>query len=164
MGTEILRPQDCLVRPVPSLLNRRRFSPNNPSPRNKFSRNAPTSPETRRQRESSKPQKLVNGQVTILKRGEPIEEKIKGKLERSCTASDAAVFGEARLRLAPAIITKEIRLICISEDEYAGSAFSTSPSPRALPIPTFPKKDSSASSNVVDHSATRGLRRLLRLE
>ncbi|XP_039129752.1 uncharacterized protein LOC120265844 [Dioscorea cayenensis subsp. rotundata] len=44
-------------------------------------------------------------------------------------------------------------------DEYAGSAFAMSPSPRSLPLPRFCRKDA-----FVDLSATRGLRRLLRLD
>ncbi|KAH7676842.1 hypothetical protein IHE45_07G044100 [Dioscorea alata] len=44
-------------------------------------------------------------------------------------------------------------------DEYAGSAFAMSPSPRSVPLPRFCRKDA-----LVDLSATRGLRRLLRLD
>ncbi|CAN1274678.1 hypothetical protein LINPERPRIM_LOCUS15472 [Linum perenne] len=43
---------------------------------------------------------------------------------------------------------------------YAGSAFAVSPSPSALPLPSFSKKKQVS----VDDSATRDLRRLLRLD
>ncbi|OIW00044.1 hypothetical protein TanjilG_26381 [Lupinus angustifolius] len=48
-------------------------------------------------------------------------------------------------------------------DVYAGSTFSVvAPSPSALPLPSFPTMKKSSSA--VDDSASRDLRRLLRLE
>ncbi|XP_062211083.1 uncharacterized protein LOC133912393 [Phragmites australis] len=44
---------------------------------------------------------------------------------------------------------------------YAGPAFSASPEPSSLPMPQFPVKKAVA---VVDDSATRDLRRILRLD
>ncbi|KAJ1269248.1 hypothetical protein BS78_07G196300 [Paspalum vaginatum] len=44
---------------------------------------------------------------------------------------------------------------------YAGPAFSTSPEPSSLPLPHFPAKKQAA---LVDDDATRGLRRILRLD
>ncbi|GJN05209.1 hypothetical protein PR202_ga22819 [Eleusine coracana subsp. coracana] len=48
-------------------------------------------------------------------------------------------------------------------DVYAGPAFSTSPEPSSLPLPQFPVKKTAAVA-FVDDAATRGLRRILRLE
>ncbi|CAL0325828.1 unnamed protein product [Lupinus luteus] len=54
-------------------------------------------------------------------------------------------------------------MFTVSTDVYAGSAFSVvAPSPSALPLPSFPIKK--RTSPAIDDSATRGLRRLLRLE
>ncbi|XP_051126838.1 uncharacterized protein LOC127248515 [Andrographis paniculata] len=54
--------------------------------------------------------------------------------------------------------------ICISTpqkiDEYAGSGFTVSPAPQSLPVPSFCNK----KIRSVDDSATRDLRRLLRLD
>ncbi|RWV94784.1 hypothetical protein GW17_00042655 [Ensete ventricosum] len=120
MGTEVLRPHDCLLRPSLALRN---------------------SKPIRRRRDSSlkrsaKPRHpapcgghLVVGQVAILRR-----------------AAEAAHPDEV----------------------YAGSGFVLSPSPRALPLPTFSRKKegsaATAAAAVVDCSATRDLRRLLRLD
>lgn len=70
--------------------------------------------------------------VTILRRGESLDSKIK-----------AAETG----RLAPA-------------DMYAGSGFAVSPAPSSLPLPSFSKKKQAS----IDDSATRDIKRLLRLE
>ncbi|CAA6654173.1 unnamed protein product [Spirodela intermedia] len=49
-------------------------------------------------------------------------------------------------------------------ETYAGSAFSLSPSPRALPLPRFSsKKPWDGGAIAVDLSATKDLRRLLGL-
>lgn len=48
-----------------------------------------------------------------------------------------------------------------NSDVYAGSAFSQSPSPSSLPLPTFSRKREGLA--VVDDTATRDLRRLLRI-
>ncbi|KAL3012083.1 hypothetical protein AAZX31_07G235300 [Glycine max] len=50
----------------------------------------------------------------------------------------------------------------VKSEVYAGSAFAVSPSPEALPLPSFSTKKQ--DSVAVDDSATRDLRRLLRLE
>lgn len=51
-------------------------------------------------------------------------------------------------------------LVAVKSEMYAGSAV-VSPSPSALPLPSFFTKQ---SSTAFDSSATRDLRRLLRLE
>lgn len=52
--------------------------------------------------------------------------------------------------------------VAVKSDVYAGSVCAVSPSPSALPLPSFPTKKQ--SSVAFDDSATRDLRRLLRLE
>ncbi|XP_074576294.1 uncharacterized protein LOC141832819 [Curcuma longa] len=163
MGTEVLRPQDCLLRPSPALRN---------------SRPQPPPRQLRRRREGSPKQpgkpSLTMGQVTILRRGEslPAAQPKGGGADRPADASvvwDPAVFDVERLGPDPAFIPKQIRLkppapeaATQARDEYAGSAFHLSPSPRALPLPTFSRAKEAPPA--VDSFATKDLRRLLRLE
>ncbi|KAK9086630.1 hypothetical protein Syun_029024 [Stephania yunnanensis] len=95
-----------------------------------------------------------NGQVVILKRGESLDLKRKTENSVKRTVSDS--------------IPKQIRIRdrTSSGDEYAGTAFFLSPpSPRALPLPSFSKKTQAAECAVAVHdSATKDLRRLLRLD
>ncbi|KAG6527434.1 uncharacterized protein LOC122040883 [Zingiber officinale] len=159
MGTEVLRPQDCLLRSSPALRN---------------SRPQPPPRQLRRRREGSPKQpakpRLAMGQVTILRRGEslPTAQPKGDGADRPADASvgwDPAVFAVERLGPDPALIPKQIRLkppAPEAPDEYAGSAFHLSPSPRALPLPTFSRTKEAPPA--VDSSATKDLRRLLRLE
>ncbi|KAK3189851.1 hypothetical protein Dsin_029412 [Dipteronia sinensis] len=73
--------------------------------------------------------------VSILRRGESLDSKIK-----SSGAADAG-------RLGPAAM-------------YAGSGFAVSPAPSSLPLPSFSKKKQTS----IDDSATRDIKRLLRLD
>ncbi|MGD7217426.1 proline-rich nuclear receptor coactivator motif-containing protein, partial [Ralstonia pseudosolanacearum] len=50
-----------------------------------------------------------------------------------------------------------------SGDVYAGSTFDMSPSPRALPLPKFSLRKEAVAISTVDDSATKDLRRLLRI-
>lgn len=80
---------------------------------------------------------------------------------------DLIVFGTERLGPEPTALVKPVRLRSISVDGYAGSAFSMSPSPRALPLPSFWRKSAVGDDDAgdeVDLPATQDLRRLLRLE
>ncbi|CAK9180890.1 unnamed protein product [Ilex paraguariensis] len=111
----------------------------------------------------------VMGKVTILRRGQSLDSfdsKIKSEkmtpLKKS--GDDLAVYGTGRLGPDPGMVPKQIRLSPVagnglSGGVYAGSAFSMSPSPRSLPLPSFFYK-----KQAVEDSATRDLRRLLRLE
>ncbi|KAL6188673.1 hypothetical protein ACLB2K_040064 [Fragaria x ananassa] len=176
MGTEILRPQDCLIERI-------RVSPtfSRPSSYNIFYRNGPIpvqqqrrsgKPAVRAEQRRPEPAALVSkksGQsssddlmkaekVTILRRGEPLSRMKKaasdGRLER---------LGPGP---GPTVVPKEVRIVDLSTpviDMYAGSAFAMSPEPSSLPLPSFSRKKKQASRSF-DDSATRDLRRLLRLE
>lgn len=94
--------------------------------------------------------------VTILRRGEPMSRLKKA-------ASDGRL---ERLRPGPTVVPKEVRIVDLRTpvtDMYAGSAFAMSPEPSSLPLPSFSRKNKQASRSF-DDSATRDLRRLLRLE
>ncbi|XP_047313384.1 uncharacterized protein LOC124916678 [Impatiens glandulifera] len=166
MGKEILRrPQDCrlIKRTVfsPAVIHHRkrgcyrnpRFIGNKKSPAN----------ERRFENGVKNSNDLVIGRVRILKRGESPQTKAAVEIER-----------KARRISADDVITSRINRVgsdtLMMEDDddggvgggvemnmYAGSAFSMSPSPKSLPLPSFFNK-------TVDDSATRGLRRLLRLD
>ncbi|KAK4794677.1 hypothetical protein SAY86_012671 [Trapa natans] len=174
MGTEVLRPQDYLNRRIgvsPAAFPRRRTC-NNGS----FSSN----PKSNRKQQAARPDKmdrrsavsepaisktsrcgdlradsksgLVMEKVTILRRGESLDSKLRSigvKEQRRGLAPSRIPSAEAR---SPAS--------CGRCDMYAGSAFFASPEPSSLPLPSFPKKNLSD----MDDSATRDLRRLLRLD
>ncbi|CAL9054493.1 uncharacterized protein LOC135675410 [Musa acuminata AAA Group] len=165
MGTEVLRPQDCLVRPSPTLRNhkplrrRRDASPKEPA----------------KPRSLAGAARLAMGRVTILRRGESLEAMMAKKGEPTSTPVadlDRAVLGAEPLGPDPATIPREFRLLppvaapLLPDDMDAATGFVLSPSPRALPLPRFSrrKEGSPATAAVVDCSATRDLRRLLRLE
>ncbi|URE12398.1 hypothetical protein MUK42_23279 [Musa troglodytarum] len=162
MGTEVLRPQDCLVHPSPTLQNhkplrrRRDANPKQPAKPRSLAGGA----------------RLAMGRVTILRRGESLEAK-KGEPTSAAVADlDRAVLGAEPLGPDPVTIPREFRLLppvaapLLPHDMYAASGFVLSPSPRALPLPRFSrrKEGSAATAAVVDCPATRDLRRLLRLE
>ncbi|RWR93663.1 hypothetical protein CKAN_02292700 [Cinnamomum micranthum f. kanehirae] len=179
MGTEILHPQDCLIqrlRAVPSISPRRKQH-TNPRTCRKQAKRSPQ-PDLRKSYPedcSPKPGKsLVPGQVMILKRGESLDSK-KSEFKRSdlkksvsLNEADLVVCGTERLGPDPDLVPKQIRMkesVPLRTDMYAGSAFSQSPSPRLLPLPNFSfKKGTAAAAAVVDDSATKDLRRLLRLD
>ncbi|XP_008795120.2 uncharacterized protein LOC103710956 [Phoenix dactylifera] len=145
MGTEILRPQDCLNRRSPTLFPRRK-----PNPR-PFSKSAP-----KRREGSPKPAKTAGGEA----------KKKGGAVELFAVAAggwDPAVLGTGRLGPDPDMIPREVRLRVA--EVYAGAGFAISPSPTSLPLPSFSGRSLSSPAIVpVDDSATRDLRRLLRLE
>lgn len=189
MGTEILRPQDCLIqrlRVTPNVFPRRkcfygntrtnrkpavrtersdrpkRFT--NPSPEALISKR-PSSDDLKSSatRSNSSP---VMGQVKILRRGESFDTKI------NCDVINNDLDLIQRLGPdVPEMVPKQIRIndtksflspVSVRSDVYAGSSCSMSPSPRSLPLPSFYKKKQVISP--VDDSATRDLRRLLRLD
>ncbi|OIV95813.1 hypothetical protein TanjilG_20263 [Lupinus angustifolius] len=169
MGTEVLRPQDYFIerignpRPSVSAFSRRRSNFNDhtynhnqnhvstyvkpsrkplvrPDPKKRVEKK-PSSDDSKMVRRSG----VVMEKVVILRRGESLDSKIKSE----------GLMKEGDFVPDPDRIPG-----C---DIYAGSAFAMSPSPSALPLPSFHKKSSSSPAVIVD-SATRDLRRLLRLE
>ncbi|CAM8989832.1 unnamed protein product [Rhodiola kirilowii] len=184
MAMEVLRPQDCLV-------NRFRTHPSDVFPRRRSffgagrngrsgwkqvsrlerKRNGPTEPRRSKSEEnlrsscrnsySGKIGGQISGQVTILKRGESLDSRIRS-LE--IKKKDAMML--RRLGPEPDAMPREEMKAFLTgrRDVYAGSAFVASPSPSDLPLPSFQKKKLHLSPVVVDDSATRDLRRLLRLE
>ncbi|XVF62712.1 hypothetical protein PTKIN_Ptkin09bG0030000 [Pterospermum kingtungense] len=197
MGTEVLRPQDCLIERIrvhPTACSRRRYGNGSFNPSyyynnsyNSFNNNNGSGRFNRkpvqRKRVGSSEQviskrsssaddlKAVKNnvtveKVTILRRGESLDSKIKSN--NGGGREDAfVVTGTDRLGPDPEMVPKQIRIGDINKspvteksDVYAGSAFAVSPAPSSLPLPSFSKKKPVS----FDDSATRDLRRLLRLD
>lgn len=140
--------------------------------------------------ESKQAKNLTLGKVTILKRGESLDLKTKEEnlkkifsgnenlqktfsgelqssskdydtsLKKTLSGGDLLLCGPTRLGPDPELVPirlNDLKPLSVRSDRvYAGSAFDLSPSPRKLPVPKFIK--------AVDDSATKDLRRLLRLE
>ncbi|KAJ6852141.1 uncharacterized protein M6B38_257990 [Iris pallida] len=154
MATEVLRPHDCLVRPVPSFRN--------PNPRPRKRREGSPRPPAKSHRQlqpaTAMATAIATGHVTILRRGDPLldantkttttKKKKETERKKRTGGSDPAV----------PVVPRQIRLVAPAGDVYAGSACSMSPSPRKVPLPSFSRR------REVDRSATEDLRRLLRLD
>ncbi|XP_023902363.2 LOW QUALITY PROTEIN: uncharacterized protein LOC112014217 [Quercus suber] len=205
MGTEILRPQDCLIErirvPQPAVCYRRRNygNPNFNYPNTRSSRKPAVrqeKPEKKRyvtmvepsvsKRSSSADDLRVAKtgpameKVTILRRGESLDSRSRASLGRKVVVVVVVkvwLTSTERLGPAPEMVPKQIRIVDPRSpspptpppmmrkcDMYAGSAFAMSPAPSSLPLPSFSKKKQVVSGIVVDDSATRDLRRLLRLD
>lgn len=137
METEILHPQDCLNR-------RFRSSRSISSPSSCRQAYANPNPRSDHKRRDSK--KYPNPSPNpILRRGREFRGNDRKK----------TVTFEGRDPIGSGIGRLETR------DVYAGSAFSQSPSPSSLPLPTFSRRREGLA--VVDDTATRDLRRLLRI-
>ncbi|GMI69827.1 hypothetical protein like AT3G21570 [Hibiscus trionum] len=191
MGTEVLRSQDCLIERIrlpPTACPRRRygngsFNPsyyyvhNNNNGNGRFNRK----PAQRKRVGSEQPvlkkygstddlktarNNVTMEKVTILRRGESLDTKIKIIDGGAGREGGLVVTGTDRLGLGPEMVPKQTKLMDIKpswtgkSDVYAGSAFFLSPAPSSLPLPSFSKK----KEVPVDDSATRDLRRLLRLD
>lgn len=107
--------------------------------------------------------------VVILRRGESLDSKIKSEALKKEGGDGLAVCGTERLGPGPEMVPKQTRMVDLRSppvvgktDVYAGSAFAMSPAPSSLPLPSFSKKKQVLG--IVDDSATRDLRRLLRLD
>uniref|UniRef100_A0A2P2P266 Uncharacterized protein MANES_15G019800 n=1 Tax=Rhizophora mucronata TaxID=61149 RepID=A0A2P2P266_RHIMU len=201
MGTEILRPQDCLVEKIRDSPCRRRnhyggtssgFN-RKPAARNERfgTRSRPSEPSVSKRSSSADDLKalkshqrhhhnhrngidnrsLVMEKVTILRRGESLDSKIKSSETSAVAAAkkdqggggEMVMNGTDRLGPGPEMVPKQIKIVDLrspvarKSDVYAGSASVVSPEPSSLPLPSFSKKK-------FDDSATRDLRRLLRLD
>ncbi|CAM8887478.1 hypothetical protein QQ045_025527 [Rhodiola kirilowii] len=123
MATEVLRPQDCLIGSQPVF------------PRRKPIHGGASNNRTNRKNKMVQSD-TVTSPVTILRRGESLDGRLKLRMGRTNLG-----------------------------DVYAGSAFlSTSPPPpSSLPLPSFSTKKSARSAVVDEDSATSDLRRLLGL-
>ncbi|XP_022722865.1 uncharacterized protein LOC111280003 [Durio zibethinus] len=189
MGTEVLRPQNCLIERIrvdPTACSRRRYgngsfntsyynNNNNNNGNGRFNRK----PVHRRRVGSDQAiakrsgsvddLKMVRNnvtmeKVTILRRGESLDSKIKSN--SGGREDELVVTGTDRLGPDPDLVSKQIRIVDIrspvpgKSDVYAGSAFAVSPEPSSLPLPSFSKKKQVS----IDDTATRDLRRLLRLD
>lgn len=203
MGTEVLRPQDCLIERIrvsPAVFqnHRRKNLGNgngNPNPARVAPRKPVVRPDQKKRNGKSQPLmtprraaslddlrknhqssngNLVMGQVTILRRGESLDSTINGgrqhTAEKKTADDDLVLCGTERLGPDPERIRiRDVKSAFLSpsgspaagerRDVYAGSAVSMSPSPRALPLPSFFSK-----KKAVDDNATKDLRRLLRLD
>ncbi|TKY72060.1 hypothetical protein E2542_SST00796 [Spatholobus suberectus] len=173
MGTEVLRPQDFLTQRIgvsPAGFYRRRTYSNNVNNGGYFSRGhrkPATRPEPRKRAakpssDDSRVPRLVMEKVKVLRRGESLDSKLKSEALKK-EGDDLVVVGTQRLGPDPEMVPKENWMVDYrsGRDVYAGSAFAVSPSPSALPLPSFSKRQPAPA---VDDSATRDLRRLLRLE
>ncbi|EOY06333.1 hypothetical protein QUC31_016331 [Theobroma cacao] len=190
MGTEVLRPQDCLIERIrfaPTACSRRRygngsFNPsyyynnnNNNSGNGRFNRKPAHRKRTGSEQAISKRSSSADDlktvrnnvtmeKVTLLRRGESLDSKIKSS--SGGREGGLVVTGTDRLGPAPEMVPKQIKIVDIrsavtaKSDVYAGSAFAVSPAPSSLPLPSFSKKKQVS----IDDSATRDLRRLLRLD
>lgn len=177
MGTEVLYPQDLLVHRfhlhTPSFHPRRNFPLHGDltnfivNRRPSSSNNKKTSPkpdkrkstETKRVTLAGDARRKDGGQVTILRRGQSYDSLAanfsRGDARSKSSAADDMAVSPKQIRLAPPPLA----------DVYAGSAFVLSPSPRALPVPSFcNKKPQDCVKTDSDDPATKDLRRLLRLE
>lgn len=165
MGTQVLRPQDC-IREAPAIFNHRKsYHHGVPKVSRKPVRpvNRRKSPEPKKSADDetrSRNPKIVLGQVTILRRGESLDTKVKAS-EKKEISKEITVYGTGRLGPDPKMVPKQVRFGL--PDTYAGSAFFTSPAPSSLPLPSFFKKDCGVKE-LDDLAATRDLRRLLRLD
>ncbi|GAA0158108.1 hypothetical protein LIER_15218 [Lithospermum erythrorhizon] len=203
MGTEVLRPQDCLAERFhlspssfhhrrkysPATLNGRGFTGNNHLHRNTTNyghRNPimvrPVQRKKPQYQEMTNPKRLASfddfkvvskhtknnlnhnndnlskenlshvehANVRILRRGASLDS-INVKIKKD--------HNNNNINNKTNLVPFGMHRFGISDTMYAGSAFSVSPSPSDLPLPTFFKKHQS-----FDDSASRDLRRLLRLE
>ncbi|KAK7245743.1 hypothetical protein RIF29_40592 [Crotalaria pallida] len=186
MGTEVLRPHDCFIErfrvptpfPSPASFSRRRSYVNNHNHNHhsyvsssvKPSRKPVTRPEQKKRVEKKQPSSddsrilARSEKVAILRRGESLDSKITSEaLKKEGGDGELVIVGTQRLGPDPGLVPIRVLNGRPGCDVYAGSAFAMSPSPSALPLPSFHRK-SSSSPALIDNSATRDLRRLLRLE
>lgn len=199
MGTEVLRPENCVIEnirtPSATSFYRRRniFHYVNPCTSYNYNPRSSRKPVVRSEKQDQR-RKLDRSEqspsvskkssfnsdylrsggdlkmekVVILRRGELLDSKTKFSVGSKNEGNGGLVAcGTQRLGSGMEMVPKEAWILDTyspdgtKSDVYAGSAFSFSPAPSSLPLPSFSKKQVSA---IVDDSATRDLRRLLRLD
>ncbi|PIN06657.1 hypothetical protein CDL12_20785 [Handroanthus impetiginosus] len=170
MAVEVLAPQNLLVEKChkqPRSYHRRRNFPAKAVANQKHHRQASPKPNKSKIKAPSEAKKLrhggdtytrrvdvtssgiVMGQVRLLRRGESLSSvvsKISAATREAAIrepVNDLAVSGMASTEPdSPVVIPQQIRRISAPPAAfYAGSACHSSPSPRALPLPSFFKKD-----------------------
>eukprot|EP00252_Welwitschia_mirabilis_P008856 TRINITY_DN2109_c1_g2_i1.p1 TRINITY_DN2109_c1_g2~~TRINITY_DN2109_c1_g2_i1.p1 ORF type:complete len:186 (+),score=17.25 TRINITY_DN2109_c1_g2_i1:305-862(+) len=185
MATAVLHPRDCLAYPErcrpfgtesrkkPSKGKaekeafERRRSQKEPSSSAAFS----NSSSRRRCHRNAKPnpgedlaKALTAGQVTLLKRGEPLRKSGGNEEERRSPAQTlrrASASSKSKTTFPLALPMAK----GAASEEWAGPAFVNSPSPRCLPLPKFSvKKSGNNAQALIDPCATESLRRLLGLD
>ncbi|XAR57172.1 hypothetical protein NMG60_11025224 [Bertholletia excelsa] len=174
MGTEVLRPRDCLIErvrvaPAAFYQHRRR----NLYANGNGSRKPAARLEQKKRRSASLDDLRKNhcgnqqhAQVTILRRGQSLDfaniatgDRRGQRPARKGSADDMMMPNQYQIRAgARASPAAEASHGIV----YAGSAFASSPEPSSLPLPSFFSKKQAPI--FVDDSATRDLRRLLRLD
>ncbi|XP_014507129.1 uncharacterized protein LOC106766869 [Vigna radiata var. radiata] len=158
MATQILRPQDCLVErisaPPPDFSHRRSsanrcnyYYYNNHVAASRSSRKSFTRPDQRKRPAAAS--------------GLPVVAESTASAFRRSGGDDSRLARSHGLEKVTILRRGQSLDSAVKCDVYAGSAFAMSPSPNALPLPSFTTKKNSAA---FDDSATRDLRRLLRLE
>ncbi|KAG2727314.1 hypothetical protein I3843_01G147300 [Carya illinoinensis] len=196
MGTEVLRPQDCLIGrirdPHPVVFHRRKSNYGNANTSYVSNSRSSRKPAVRSEKQDhrkrfvtrqSEPsvskissssddlklekRSLSMENVTILRRGESMDSKLKSEALRK-EDDGQVLLGTQRLGSELGMVPMQFRIVDPGSppmngkcDVYAGSAFAVSPAPSSLPLPSFSKKK--LVSTLVDDSATRDLRRLLKL-
>ncbi|KAJ1427250.1 Proline-rich nuclear receptor coactivator motif [Sesbania bispinosa] len=160
MATQVLHPQDCLIeriRAPPAGFSRRRSSGNYCNQYYYYNNHAATSRPSRKPATRPDPRNRV-----AVSYGQP----------ESASVSKRSSADDSRMGRSSGFASEKVTILrrgqsldsslAVRSDVYAGSAFAVSPSPSALPLPSFPTKKQSSAA--FDDSATRDLRRLLRLE
>ncbi|KAM7277632.1 hypothetical protein ACFE04_004766 [Oxalis oulophora] len=158
MGTEILRPHDCLTERI------RSSSPSSSSvfvnPRPRYNNNNGNQPQSHHAfnyyfAPNRKPSRRFN--QPLSRRSSSVDDL---KLSRN-SADDHFTVEKSALRR----VESHHKVNGKPDVLYAGSAFAVSPAPSSLPLPSFSTTTTMTKNNsCVDDSATKDLRRLLRLD
>jgi len=146
MGTQVLHPQEYFFIPPPVSFSHRsnHYGYNNRPLTSRSYRKPVTRPDLKKRNN--------NTTALVFKRSsadDSVTTKSNGSVSEKVTI----------LRRGKSL---DSSLEVVKSDKYAGSAFAVSPSPSALPLPSFLVKKQLLAT--VDDSATRDLRRLLRLD
>ncbi|XP_004508328.1 uncharacterized protein [Cicer arietinum] len=151
MATQVLNPHDYFIIPQPPSFSRRcnYYGYNNRTTTSRSHRKHVARPDLRKRNDKSSFQLET---ASVSKRSSA-DDSATGK------SSSSPVEKVTILRRGQSL---DSSLVAAKNDMYAGSAFAMSPSPSALPLPSFMTKKQSLET--FDDSATRDLRRLLRID